>query len=183
MVYDGKTGNNKRFCQQCMCSIITPEEANSSKKMLSAKWIDHNGVAVAVSPTAKCVCMLSNPSRANEIESKGIQNKHEGNAFVEQNDYATYSMANAPPIPEYKIVLKKGKFNGIHTFYNICLDPNLGIGWVAVCCVACGCGPCKVKLKMPWTRQVNNCTQPCYAENKECLLWQSYEGANNWRIC
>ncbi len=39
---DGKTGSNKCYCQQCMCSIITPEEADSREKMISAKWIDHN---------------------------------------------------------------------------------------------------------------------------------------------
>ena len=25
--------------------------------------------------------------------------------------------------------------------------------------------------------------QPRYAANRECVLWRSYEGANNWRIC
>ena len=34
---DGKTGLNKRFCQQCMSTIVTPEEDNSGKqKMLNA---------------------------------------------------------------------------------------------------------------------------------------------------
>ena len=41
---DGKTGSDKRFCQQCMCSIVTPEEDNSGKqKMLNVKWIDRGG--------------------------------------------------------------------------------------------------------------------------------------------
>ena len=37
---DGKTGSNKRFCQQCMCAINTPEEeeADSVKKMKPTKW-------------------------------------------------------------------------------------------------------------------------------------------------
>jgi hypothetical protein len=83
------------------------------KKMLSAKCINCNGVAVAVSPAAKCVHMLSNPSQINGIENKGMQAKCKGNALVEQNNYATYSMADVPPIPKYKIVLKKGKLNGI----------------------------------------------------------------------
>ena len=34
---DGKTGSDKRFCQQCMCSIITPEATDSVKRMQSAK--------------------------------------------------------------------------------------------------------------------------------------------------
>ncbi len=39
---DGKTGSNKRYCQQCMCAINTPEEPDSGKKMMSAKWVDRN---------------------------------------------------------------------------------------------------------------------------------------------
>jgi hypothetical protein len=87
------------------------------------------------------------------------------------------------PILKYKIVLEKGKFNRSHAFYNIHMDPNLGIGWVTVCCVACGCGPCKAQLKMPWMPQVDNCAEPCYTENKDCLLWQSYKSKNNLWIC
>ncbi len=36
---NGKTGSNKRYCQQCMCWILTPETANGGRQMLSAKWI------------------------------------------------------------------------------------------------------------------------------------------------
>jgi hypothetical protein len=35
---DGKTGMDKRYCQQSMCSIVTPKEENIGKqKMLNAK--------------------------------------------------------------------------------------------------------------------------------------------------
>ena len=38
---DGKAGSDRRFCQQCMCPIVTPEEDDTGKqKMLNAKWID-----------------------------------------------------------------------------------------------------------------------------------------------
>ncbi len=123
---------------------------------------------------------LAIPLCINGIKNKGMRTKYKGNVLVEQNNYAMCSMANIPLIPKYKVVLKKGKCNRIRVFYNICMDPNLGIGWVAVCCVACGCGPCKAQLKMAWMPQVDNCAQPCYAENKECLLWPSYEGMNDW---
>ncbi len=52
---DGKTGSDKCYCQQCMCAINTPEELDGGKKMMSAKWVDWNGVVVAVSPAAECV--------------------------------------------------------------------------------------------------------------------------------
>ncbi len=147
---DGKTGSDKRFCQQCMCAINTPEESISVNKMTSAKWIDRNGVTEKVSPTAECVRMLSNPTCINGIKSKGMRAKQEGTTLVERNDYKMYSMANVPLIPEYKLVLKKGKFNGIRAYYNIRINPNLGIGWAAIRRVACGCVACKAQLKTAW---------------------------------
>ena len=32
--------------------------------------------------------------------------------MVERNDYATYTMDDVPPLPDYKVILPKGKFNG-----------------------------------------------------------------------
>jgi len=55
---DGKTGSDKSYCQQCMCSIITPEAEDSGKQMLNAKWIDHGRGLVAVSPPTECVRIL-----------------------------------------------------------------------------------------------------------------------------
>ncbi len=72
---DGKTGSDKRFCQQCMCSIITPEATDSVKRMQSAKWIDRSGLLVAVSPAAECVRILSDPTCLNGIKSKGMRAK------------------------------------------------------------------------------------------------------------
>jgi hypothetical protein len=34
---NGKMGSNKRYCQQCMCCILTPEMAQGGRQMLSAK--------------------------------------------------------------------------------------------------------------------------------------------------
>ncbi len=92
-------------------------------------------------------------------------------------------MEDVPPIPEYKIKMEKGKYNAILAYYNICTDPDLGIGWAAVHHVACGCGPCKVQLKMPWVPRVDRRAQPRYTQNNVCKLWLSYEGQNDWRIC
>ena len=180
---DGKTGSNKRFCQQCMCAIVTPEEENSRRNMLSAKWEDKNGVSIAVSLVAECVRMLSDPSRINRIKSKGMRAKRERTTLVQWNDYATYSMADVPLISDYKLVLEKGKFNGIRAHCNIRTDPNLGLGWAAICWVACGCASCKAQLKTPWVPRVERRAQPRYAKNNGNELWPSYEGANDWQIC
>ncbi len=79
---DGKTGANKRYCQQCMCWIVTPGAVNSDKNMLLAKWVERDGEIFTVSPADKCVCLLSNPARVNGIKSEGMQAKQEGKALV-----------------------------------------------------------------------------------------------------
>jgi hypothetical protein len=112
-----------------------------------------------------------------------MRTKQEGTALVERNNYAAYSMKDVLPILEYKIKMEKGKYNGIRAYYNIRMDPDLGIGWAAVCRVACGCGPCKAQLKMPWVPRVDRRVQPRYAQNNVCELWLSYKGQNDWRIC
>jgi hypothetical protein len=53
--------------------------------------------------------------------------------------------------------------------------------WAAVRKVACGCGPCKDQLKRPWVLRGSITVQPRYAVNKNCKLWPSYEGANDWK--
>jgi len=79
--------------------------------------------------------------------------------------------------------MEKGKYNGIRAYYNIRTDPDLGVGWAALRRVACGCGPCKAQLKMPWVSRVDKRAQPRYAQNNGCKLWPLYKGANDWRIC
>jgi hypothetical protein len=179
---DGETGSDKRFCQKCMCSIITPEATDSVKRMQSAKWIDCGRLLVAVSPAAECIRILSNPTRLNGIKSNGMRAKREGKALVERNTYKSYVMDDVPPIPNFKIAFPKGKFNGLRAYYNIRMDPDLGLGFAALRRVACGCDACKEQLGMPWLPRVNMDEQPWYAANNQCVLWWSYKGANDWKI-
>lgn len=180
---DGKTGSDKRYCQQCMCSIVTPEAEDSGKQMLSAKWIEIDGDAIAVSPAAECVRMLSDPKRMNGMKSEGMRAKREGKALVERNDYETYTMEDVPPISNFKIEFPKGEFNGIRAHYNIRTDPDLGVGYAAIRRVACGCASCKEQLRRPWILRVDNSAQQRYSRNEECILWPSYKGANDWKVC
>ncbi len=179
---DGKTVSDKRYCQQCMCCILTPEMAHGRRQMLSAKWIECDNITIAVNPADKCICLLSNPARLNSIKSKGMRSKRKGRALVMRNDYMTYTMMDVPPLPDYKVVLPKGQFNGIRAHYNICTDLDLDMGWAALRWVACGCGPCKDQLQRLWVLCGNITTQPRYAVNKDYKLWPSYEGANNLKI-
>jgi hypothetical protein len=170
---DGKIGTNKRYCQQCMCCILTPEMAHGGRQIFSAKWIERNGITVAMSPADKCICLLSNPTCLNSIKSKGMQSKREGRVLVMRNNYMTFTMTDVPPLPDYKVDLPKGQFNGIRAHYNICTDPDLGMGWAALRRVACGCGPCKDQLQRLWVLHGNITAQPRYASNKDCKLWPS----------
>ena len=59
--------------------------------------------------------------------------------MVERNDYATYTMDDVPPLPDYKVILPKDKFNGLRAHYNIRTDPDLGINYATLRHVACSC--------------------------------------------
>jgi hypothetical protein len=124
---DGKTGSDKRYCQQYMCCILMPEMAQGGRQMLSAKWIEHDGINISVSPADECIRLLSDPMRLNGIKSKGMWAKRDRRALIVQNNYMTYTMENVPPLPDYKEVLSKGQFNGIRAHYNIRTDPDLGM--------------------------------------------------------
>ncbi len=39
---------------------------------------------------------------------------------------STYTMADVPIIPDWKITFVKGEFNGLRVYYNIHTDPDLG---------------------------------------------------------
>ena len=80
------------------------------------------------------------------------------------------------------MVLSPGDYNGIRAHYNIRTDPDLGLGWCALRRVACGCAECAKQLALPWKRGGSPEAQPRYARNKACVLWPSYEGANDWKV-
>jgi hypothetical protein len=94
----------------------------------------------------------------------------------------TFTMMDVPPLPDHKVILPKRQFNSIHAHYNICIDPDLGMGWAALRWVY-GCSPCKDQLQRPWVLHRNITAQPQYRVNKDCKLWPNYEGANEWKIC
>ena len=148
------------------------------------QWIDRGGGDdIVVSPAAECVHLLSNPAHVSGIKSKSMRSKREGKALVERNDYATYTMDDVPPLPDYKVILSKGKFNGLRAHYNIRTDPDLGIDYAALRRVACGYELCKEQLGRLWVLPcIDVAAQPHYGQNKECTLWPNYEGGNGWKI-
>ena len=93
-------------------------------------------------------------------KSKGMKASHEGKVLVEQSTYECYTMDSIPPIPFYKIKFSKEKFIGMHVYCNIRTELNLGLGFAALCCVACGCNKCKEQLARPWVPHVDMHKQP-----------------------
>jgi hypothetical protein len=166
-----------------MHSIITPEAVDSGKKMLFAKWIDCSRVLVAVSPAAERVCMLRDTALINGIKKQGDVGKSQGECVGGAQWLQMLHDGWHPPIPNYKIVFSKGTFNGICAYYNIHMDPDLGLGYAALWHIACGCKACKEQLGRPWLPRANVFEQMKYAQNNECVLQPSYKGANNWKIC
>ena len=128
---------------------------DSSKNMLSAKWVERDEATVRVSLADKCICLLNNPARVNGIKSKVMWAKHKRKALALRNDYMSYTMADVPHNWDYKVVLPKGQFNGFLVHYNIHMDPDLGLGWAALQWVACGSGPYKNQLERPWVPLVD----------------------------
>jgi hypothetical protein len=53
--------------------------------------------------------------------------RHKGKLLVVHNNYIIYTMNDIPPLSDYKVVLPKGRFNGICAHYNIPMNPDLGI--------------------------------------------------------
>jgi hypothetical protein len=42
---------------------------------------------------------------------------------------------------------------------------------------------CREQPGRPWLPRIDIFEQPQYAQDNECVLWPSYEGVNNWKIC
>ena len=150
--------------------------------MRAAKWTEGGGEVKAASPAVECVRLLGAPERAAGVKGEGMRAKQESQALVERNDYAVYSMADVDPLPDHKVVLSPGEFHVLRAHYNIRTDPDLGLGWVALRRVACGCAECAAQLALPWKEGIERDKQPRYARNKACARWPSYEGANDWKI-
>ncbi len=91
-----------------------------------------------------------------------------------------------PQIPNFKIVFPKGKFNGIRAHYIAYYARTQTSVWGmrVFVLLSVGCASCKEQQGRPWVPCVNSSMEQHYhyARNKECTLWPSYEGMNDWKI-
>jgi hypothetical protein len=72
--------------------------------------------------------------------------------------------------------------NGLKSVYNICADPDLGLGRVAVRRILCACEACHKQLMQEWDPNVEAKEQDRYSSCTTCILWEIFEGLNDWNI-
>jgi hypothetical protein len=66
--------------------------------------------------------------------------------------------------------------------YNLCADPDLGLRRVAVQKIPCACKACRHQFNQAWDPNVEATEQRRYASSTACILWEIFEGLNDWNI-
>ena len=66
--------------------------------------------------------------------------------------------------------------------YNIRADPDLGLGRVALRRIPCACEACRQQLMKEWDPNVEASEQNRYSSSTTCILWDIFEGLNDWNI-
>jgi hypothetical protein len=66
--------------------------------------------------------------------------------------------------------------------YNLRADPDLGLGRVAVRRIPCACEACRHQFNQDWDPNVEAAEQKRYASSTTCILWEIFEGLNDWNI-
>ena len=101
---------------------------------------DHNGALIPISPTAECICMLSNPMRINGIKSKGMQASREGKGVGRAEQLSDLHNGRCPPkFQTSRSCSQKVNLMESCTPYSIlCKDPDLSVGYADLCPVVCG---------------------------------------------
>ena len=56
--------------------------------------------------------------------------------------------------------VRKGKHNGLGLCYNICTNPDLGVGFAAILQIPCACDACFDQLELPWDPDTKPNNQP-----------------------
>jgi hypothetical protein len=58
----------------------------------------------------------------------------------------------------------------------------LGLGKDAVQSILCACESCLDQFNQVWDPNVEVLKQKCYKSSTICILWEIFEGLNNWNI-
>jgi hypothetical protein len=74
------------------------------------------------------------------------------------------------------------KKESISHFYNFRSDPKLGLRRVAGRQIPYACQSCRLQLELEWENNIPVVCQPRYKQNRQCKLWDIFEGLNDWHI-
>jgi hypothetical protein len=147
-IVDGLNATDKNFLKQKMCLVGTPGAQNQETRMEAAAMVD----GAAKSLAEECHRLCTNEERACGVKGGAKHAKREADARMKRRHYHVHKPEAARFFDMRMKVsgLPSGKYQGIGAMYNICTDPNLGLGTAAVCRIPCTCESCFRQHSIPW---------------------------------
>jgi hypothetical protein len=181
---DGLNATTKRFlCDKMGMTQKDDDGTDNSKRM--ADWAMEGGAEKCLS--AEAVRLLQNPDRKDGVTDAGKHKKRFENRAVTERHYHVLKGSDVKfdnlkmETIKFKSV-RKGKHNGLGSQYNMRTDPDLGVGFAAIRRIPCACDVCYNQLNEPWIPTKTPKEQPRYKQNKDCEMWDVFEGHNDWEI-
>jgi hypothetical protein len=179
---DGLNAVDKRYITEKMSLVVTPEANESSKRVAPEAMVE--GVSKSIAAEAARLC--SDITRIKGVKSKGKYQKRETNAAMKKRYYHVHEQDSTEHINVSMKCLPfiKGNetANGLKAMYNLRADPDLGLGRVAVQRICCACKACRHQSKLDWDPNVEASEQRRYSSSTACVLWDIFEGLNDWHI-
>jgi hypothetical protein len=181
---DGLNATDKRYLKELFKMLLEAEDdsnANSQRRMEAHAMTnegEENSLAVLAAEK------LGDPSRSSGVKGDRKHAKREGAAKMTQRKYHVQKPEDVMHRGIKKVAkgFEKGPHNGIMGHYNLCADPKLGVGTIAVRRVPCLCVPCRAQLNKKWDPKLPPKEQPRYAASTDCELHEIFQDLNNWKI-
>jgi hypothetical protein len=179
---DGLNAVDKRYISEKMSLVMTPEADENSSRLAPEAMVE--GVSKSIAEEAARLC--SNMARTEGVKSEGKYLKRETNASMKKRHYHVHDQDSTEHI---NLSMKCQPFltgsqtgNGLKSMYNIRADPDLGLGRVALRRIPCACEACRHQLMQEWDPNVEASDQNRYSSSTTCILWDIFEGLNDWNI-
>jgi hypothetical protein len=180
---DGGNAVDKRYIETKMCLIEAPDCDASSRRM-SAHAMAGNALT---SFAAECARICSSRERAHGVKSEIKSKKREDSSKMKARHY---HVEDQSLVRFGSVKMKAAGFrssrgetrNGISAMYNFRADPDLGMHKIAVRRIPCACIPCVEQLQRQWLPGESAEEQPRYSRNSRCILFQIFDGLNDWQI-
>jgi hypothetical protein len=182
---DGLNAVDKRFINEKMALIITPEENESSNRMHAAARVDDASMSIA----AEAARMCRHENRAEGVKSEGKYRKREESSSMKKRIYHVdepcerHQFENLAMVckPWYKP--KESQGHSLKFMYNFRADPKLGLGLTAIRRIPCACAACRSQLIQAWVPNVPPEEQPRYQTSPDCVFSEIFEPSlNDWHL-